>query len=174
LEIPSYRVGVEYLDEPYRSLVKELCVALQRVFMDNLVSVVVFGSVARGEARVDSDVDLLIVARGLPKSRFKRAELFERAEELVEPLVEELWSRGIYVDFSPIILDVDEAVRHRPIYLDMVVDAVIVFDRDGFFKRVLDNLAERLKTLGAERKKIGRLWYWVLKKEYRPGEVIEI
>jgi len=55
--------------------------------MDKLVSVVVFGSVARGEARVDSDVDLLIVARGLPKSRFKRLVLFERAEELVEPLV---------------------------------------------------------------------------------------
>ncbi|MEM0004783.1 MAG: nucleotidyltransferase domain-containing protein [Desulfurococcaceae archaeon] len=148
--------------------------ALQRVFMDKLVSVVVFGFVARGEARVDSDVDFLIVAQGLPKSRFKMVELFERAEELVEPLVEELWSRGIYLDFSPIILDVDEAVRHRPIYLDMVAEAVIVFDRDGFFKRVLDNLAERLKTLGAERKKIGRLWYWVLKKEYRPGEVIEI
>ena len=73
----GYRVGVEYLNEPYRSLVKELCVALQRVFMDKLVSVVVFGSVARGEARVDSDVDLLIVARGLPKSRFKRLVLFE-------------------------------------------------------------------------------------------------
>jgi predicted nucleotidyltransferase len=60
---------MEYLNEPYRSLVKELCVALQRVFMDKLVSVVVFSSVARGETRVDNDVDLLIVARGLPKSR---------------------------------------------------------------------------------------------------------
>jgi predicted nucleotidyltransferase len=85
LGIPGHRVGVEYLNEPYRSLVKELCVALQRVFMDKLVSVVVFGSVARGEARVDSDVDLLIVARGLPKSRFKGLVLFEGAEELVEP-----------------------------------------------------------------------------------------
>jgi len=174
LGIPSYRVGVEHLNEPYRSLVRELCAALQQVFMDKLVSVVIFGSVARGEARVDSDVDILIVARDLPKSRFKRAELFERAEELIKPLVEELWFRGIYVDFSPIILDVDEARRHRPIYLDMVVDAVIVFDRDSFFKGVLDDLAERLKALGAERKRIGRLWYWVLKKEYRPGEVIEI
>ena len=67
--IPGYRVGMEYLNEPYRSLIKELCVALQRVFMDKLVSVVVFGSVARGETRVDNDVDLLIVVRGLPKSR---------------------------------------------------------------------------------------------------------
>jgi len=93
---------------------------------------------------------------------------------VIEPFVEELWSRGIYVDFSPIILDVEEAEKHRPIYLDMVVYAVIVFDRNDFFKKVLDEIAEKLKTLSTERKRVGKLWCWVLKKEYRPGEVIGI
>ncbi len=88
-----------------------------------------------------------------------RGELFEKAEEVIEPFVEELWSRGIYVDFSPIILDVEEAEKHRPIYLDMVVYAVIVFDRNDFFKKVLDEIAEKLKTLGTERKRVGKLWY---------------
>jgi len=78
-----------------------------------------------------------------------------RAEELVDPLVEELWSRGIYVDFSPIILDVDEAVRDRTICLDMVVDAVIVFDRHGFFKGVLDDLSKRLKALVRRGRRLG-------------------
>jgi hypothetical protein len=89
-------------------------------------------------------------------------------------LVEGLWSQGYYIDFTPIILDVEEARRHRPIYLDMVVDAVIVFDRDNFFRKVLDELSSKLLALGAERRRIGKLWYWVLKKDYRPGEVIEI
>jgi len=40
------------------------CAALRKVFMDKPISGVVFGSVARGEARVDSGVDLLVVARG--------------------------------------------------------------------------------------------------------------
>jgi hypothetical protein len=43
-----------------------------------------------------------------------------------------------------------------------------------FFRNILDEVAEKLKALGAERKRVGKLWYWVLKKEYRPGEVIEI
>ena len=173
MRLPGYRVGVESLAEPYRTLIAKLVEALQQVLANKLVSVVVFGSVARNEARSDSDVDILIVARDLPRSRFKRLELFEKAEEFVEPLVEELWSRGIHIDFSPIILDVEEAKKHRPIYLDMVVDAVIVFDSDNFFRKILDEVAEKLKALGAERKRIGKLWYWVLKKEYRPGEVIE-
>jgi predicted nucleotidyltransferase len=171
---PSYKVGVEFINEPYRSVIQGLRNALISVWGDNLVSLVVFGSVARGDARRDSDVDLLIVGKQLPKSRFKRLELFEEVEKLVEPLVEGLWSQGYYIDFTPIILDVEEARRHRPIYLDMVVDAVIVFDRDDFFRKVLDELSSRLLALGAERKRVGKLWYWVLKKDYRPGEVIEI
>ena len=96
------------------------------------------------------------------------------AERFVEPLMEELRSKGLNLDFSPIILDVEEARRHRPVYLDMVLDAVIVFDRDGFFEGVLKGLAERLEALGAERRRLGKLWYWVLKRDYRPGEVIEV
>jgi predicted nucleotidyltransferase len=86
LEIPSYRVVVEFLDEPYRSLVKELCVALQRVFMDKLVSVVLFGSVARGEARVDSDVDLLIVARACRSRGLRGLSYLRELRSLLSPL----------------------------------------------------------------------------------------
>ncbi len=174
MELPGYRIGVEHLAEPYRTLVSELLKALLAKWGDKLVSLVVYGSVARNEARRDSDVDLLVIGRGLPKSRFKRQDLFEEAERDIENLVDKLWSEGYYVDFSPIILDVEEARRHRPLYLDMVVDAVIVFDRDDFFKKVLDEMAERMRSLGAERRKVGKLWYWILKKDYRLGEVIEI
>jgi predicted nucleotidyltransferase len=39
-----------------------------------LVSLVVFGSIGRGTARPDSDVDLLIVAENLPDGRMARVE----------------------------------------------------------------------------------------------------
>jgi len=110
----------------------------------------------------------------LPKSRFRRQEIFENSEKVVESLIEELWSRGYYIDFSPIILDDEEAKRHKSIYLDMVVDAVIVFNRNDLFKKILDEIATKLKALGTERKRVDRLWYWVLKRRYILGEVIEI
>jgi predicted nucleotidyltransferase len=172
--IPGFRIGIEHISEPYKTLVSELLKALIENWGNRLVSLVVYGSVARGEARSDSDIDLLIVGRGLPKSRFKRFELFEEAEQYVEHLLENLWSKGVYTDFSPIILDVEEAAKNRPIYLDMVIDAVIIYDEGKFMQKVLERLAEKLKQLGAERKYIGKLWYWVLKKEYKFGEVIEI
>ena len=66
------------------------------------------------------------------------------------------------------------AVKHGPLHLNMVIDAVIVYDRDDFFKKILGKLDNELEALGSERKRIGKLWYWVLKRDYKPREVIEL
>jgi len=34
-----------------------------------------------------------------------------------------------------------------------------------FFRNILDEVVEKLKALGAEGKRVCKLWYWVLKKE---------
>jgi len=82
----------------------------------------------------------------------------EESEE-VQRIVDELWSAGYYVDFSPIMLTVEEAKRFRPIYLDMVQDAVIVYDENGFMAKILSELAKKLEALGAERVWVGKRWY---------------
>ncbi len=170
-----FRKGVEHLREPFRRAVGLLLGALLSVLGDRLVSLVVYGSVARGDARPDSDIDVVVVAEGLPRGMHRRLEVFERAEELIEEELERLRAEtGYMLDFSPILLTPREAARHRPIYLDMTEDAVIVYDRDGFMEEVLRRVAERLRELGAERVWLGRRWYWRLKRDYKPGEVIEI
>jgi predicted nucleotidyltransferase len=160
-------LGEGRIKEPYSSLLGRLVEALRARLGESLVSVVVYGSVARGEARRDSDVDLLIVAENLPRSRLARQDLFMEVEEGLE-------EEGFFIDFSPVILTPEEARRTRLLYLDMVEDAVILYDRGGFFESVLARLRSRLEELGAERVRLGRRWYWRLKKDYKWGEVIEL
>lgn len=160
--------------EPYRRVLKALLDALKKKFGSSLVSVVVYGSVARGEARRDSDIDLIIVADGLPKSRMRRQDVFMEVEEELQGLIEELRSEGYFADFSPILKTPEEASIVTPLYLDLTEDALIIYDKDSFFRRVLERLRSRLRELGAERVRYGKLWYWRLKKDYRFGEEIEI
>ncbi|MEM2020996.1 MAG: nucleotidyltransferase domain-containing protein [Zestosphaera sp.] len=169
-----FRKGLECLSDPYKVVMGRLLEELLRSFGDGLISVVVFGSVARGTARRDSDVDALIVAEKLPKSRLERLALYLKAEERVDPLLDELLTEGYAVSITPILKTREEAGRVSPLYLDMTEEAVIVYDKDSFFESVLLRLREELSRLGSRRVWLGRKWYWVLKEDFKFGEAIVI
>lgn len=160
--------------EPYRSIVMKLLEALLSAFGEKLVSVIVYGSVARGETKKSSDIDLLVVIEELPKSRLSRGRLFDAVEDSLTGDLETLLNKGYSIALSPIIRTPEEAKKVSPIYLDMVEDAIIVYDRDDFFRSILARLSEKLKELGAERVWMGKKWYWRLKKGSKPGEAIII
>ncbi len=105
----------------------------------------------------------------------KRIREFESIEEKIEPLLESLHRKeGIHTYISAIIKSPEEAEKGSPIFLDMVEDARILFDRNGFFEEVLDRLKKRLKELGSKRIWKGNAWYWDLKPDYKPGEIFEL
>ncbi|MDW7977730.1 MAG: nucleotidyltransferase domain-containing protein, partial [Candidatus Caldarchaeum sp.] len=74
--------------EPYATLSKKLTETLKRNLGEKLVSVALFGSVARGEAGPDSDLDILVICEDLPRSRLSRTELFLKSEKELDPLLE--------------------------------------------------------------------------------------
>jgi len=169
-----FKNDINYIIEPYKSILKKLLNSLLFVFKDKLFSVVVYGSVARAQAKHDSDIDLLIVIDNLPKSRFERIKLFNAIEDSLEKDLIELYNKGYSITFSPIIKSPKEAQRISPLYLDMVEDAIIIYDKNGFFESILKRLLEILNKLGAERIWVGKGWYWRLKKDFKFGEIITI
>ena len=67
-EVPDTSKRTQIVEE----LTRKLAEALQTRFGKRLVSVILYGSYARGQSGPDSDVDLLIVAEGLPASSLER------------------------------------------------------------------------------------------------------
>ena len=163
------------LKERFKELEAVLLSEIKSYYGERLVSVVVFGSVARETQTYESDIDLLIIAKNLPDGRMKRIREFDSVEEKIEPFLKSLRvGEGINTYLSTIIKSPEEAERGSPLFLDMVEDARILFDRNGFFQGVLERLRERLNKLGAKRIWRGNAWYWDLKPDYKPGDVIEL
>lgn len=142
---------------------------------DRLVSIVLFGSVARETYRHDSDIDLLLIVEGLQKGRVKRVDEFiKNIEDKLEDDLGKLRSKGLFIDISPVIKTPDEALSGSPLFLDMVEDARVLYDRGDFFKKLIEKLKKRLEQLGAKRIWRANSWYWDLKPEYKAGEVIDL
>jgi len=162
------------LKERFKELEDKLLAEVKSFYGDRLVSFVVFGSVARETYRFDSDIDVLIIAEGLPKGRMKRVAQFLTIEDRIESFLKSLQKEGINTCISTVFKTPEEAEMGSPLFLDMVEDASILFDRDGFFSKRLVRLRNRLRELGSKRVWRGNAWYWVLKPDYKPGEVIEL
>ena len=138
---------------------------LERHFADRLVSVVLFGSWARGEARAESDIDVLIVVRELPRRRFERYRgLRALAREVSQAFGEAV---------AAILLTPEEAEHVKPYYLGMLSGHMILRDAADFFAGILERLRQRLAELGARRyvDKDG-YEYWDLKPDWKPGDVV--
>lgn len=162
------------LKEKFQDLENRLLSSIKSFYGDRLVSVAVFGSVARGTQNFDSDIDVLIIVNNLPGGRMKRIREFEAVEERIEPILKRLQKEGINTSISAILKTPEEAERGTPLFLDMVEDARILFDRSGFFLGILERLKNRLHRLGSRRIWRGNAWYWVLKPDFKPGEVFEL
>ncbi|MBS7626799.1 nucleotidyltransferase domain-containing protein [Candidatus Bathyarchaeota archaeon] len=165
------RIQPEYVD-----LLREYCSAMERHFAGDLISICVFGSVARGESEPSSDIDVMVVAENLPQDAGERTRSTNYIHEALKKTDARarLKSLGRSTLISDIFLTPQEVQRHPPILIDMVEDAVILYDRGGFIRKVLTNLKEKLEKMGARRISTKRGYLWILKPNIKPSEVVEV
>ena len=130
-------------------------------------AVLLFGSVARGEAGERSDVDLLVLHSGAPFS-----DPVERRRHLYNLVVERL--EGVFESITLIDMELDRFLKPgtvTPFLLNVYADAVVVVDRVGGVEGFLQRVRKRIRELGLLRVKDGRAYYWVLPK---PAEKVEL
>lgn len=158
---------MKYFSAGHRRLIEALVDTIKSFYGDRLVSVVVYGSYARGENRLGSDLDLLIVLDSIPaRGRLKIQEEFVlNVEGPLHDLRVGTEKEGILMEISPLILGKKQAAAFSPLYLDMVAHRTLLEDRDRFMEKRLDEIEKKMKRWGSRRREIGGHWYW----EIRPG-----
>ncbi len=121
---------------------------------ENLLGVVLYGSHARAEAREESDVDLLVIARNLPERRYDRAIFLQR---LVRGIADA-------PPFSMLGKTPEEFERYFPsLYLDIGLDGIALYDYDGYMEGKLKRIREIIAEAGLVRERLeggNMFWNW--------------
>ncbi|MEM2184681.1 MAG: nucleotidyltransferase domain-containing protein [Candidatus Methanomethylicia archaeon] len=161
----------------FSHLIKRYCELLLDYFGDRLISIMLFGSIARGDWSRDSDIDILIVVDGWnDKPIWVRIGELKNVKKMLEDTFE--FKRALNAGFWPIIqnypLSLEEAKRFNRIYLDAIIDGIILYDKNDFLRNVLDKIRRRMEALGSMRITLPNgKFYWVLKGDIIAGEVID-
>lgn len=148
-----------------------------RHYGENLLSVVVYGSVARGDFKEGSDIDILVILRESRDTMGMRISEFMKLVWKIEETLDwrELEKRGMLRRIEPVVYTEERFKRHPPLILDMVFDSIILHDKEETFKREIEIVKRRLEELGSKRIFLENgKWFWILKPDIKWGEVIEI
>ncbi len=131
---------------------EEVVRSLRNGLGGDLVAAVLFGSRARGDARPDSDWDILVLAKGLPMHPWDR----HKALKLLVPAV--LRSSVSILAKTPV-----EFESHLPaLYLDIALDGRILYDPSRYASNLMGRLRRTIEKAGLHRERTadGDIWVW--------------
>jgi predicted nucleotidyltransferase len=131
-------------------------------------AILLFGSIARGEASAHSDVDLLVLHSGLPIT-----DLVMRRRHLYSLIVERL--SDVFKSITLIDMDLESFLKPMtitPLLLNIYFDAIVVIDRVEVLVEFLEIVRKRIIEAGLRRIKDGKAYYWVLPKPLEKVKVI--
>jgi len=158
----------------YQAVIDKIINLLDQYIKDDFLACSLFGSIARGEATSLSDIDLLIIHKKCPKDMAKEfSKIVIKLRETDE--YNELLKRGILPEPYPIFLDEGQLKKHPWILLDVTNHGIILRDPYKILEKELKLVQKKLKQLGSYRVILpDKTWYWVLKPDWKPGEIFEL
>jgi predicted nucleotidyltransferase len=165
----------EEIQLPYLNYASLITNKLEEILQDDLISVLLFGSAARGDAGEGSDIDILIVAEKFGEEG--RFEVFNEIEKDLKASEEyhDLKENKLGTLISPVPLTPAEVEKNPSILLDIVMDGIMLYDVDDFIVNKMKSMRRKLKKMGSKRIFLDdKRYYWDLKPDYKLGEVVEI
>jgi uncharacterized protein len=129
----------------------EVLYRLQKRFGEQLVSVILYGSYARGNARTFSDIDLFVVLNEVPRDWNSIFALEHEVSRIGRGLGKKVQGQVLSRD------DVTCSIESSTLIMLEVFDAHrILIDRDGFFAEQMQNFTAQIHQRGI--RKLGQIW----------------
>lgn len=76
--------------------------------------------------------------------------------------------------FSPLIKTIEEVAYGSTVFLDISEEGKVLYDRDDFFYNYISGFRDKLNRLGSKKIRFKGGYYWLLKPDYKSGDLIEL
>lgn len=135
--IPSY----------FQSYLFNFLSELRREFKETLLSVILFGSVARGKWTRNSDLDLFIILSNEYQDKY---ELNEKLIELIinfqELEIKNKLKKDKFIhSIQAIAVRLIDLNYFRTLFYDIAMDGIIIFDKDQTGEKFIERIKHRMK-----------------------------
>ncbi|GEM_PF-217828 len=160
-ETEPLRLGIN----TYSKFISHFIKKADKKLGDKIISMILFGSVARGEARGSSDIDIFIF---YDDSKITRSELNRIIISTIIDLREskqyqELAQKKIIPEIYPFLISKSSADDYLWVFLDATEEGVILKDTNYFTANLIQNLKTKITKLGGRRTKLPNgKFCWVL------------
>ena len=143
----------------------EACEELSELLGDEFISLALFGSWARGEAREESDVDVLVVLKSLKGTEARSAiyrtiaKHVKRALTLVDVRLNEIASNEVVL---------------TPLLINIVADAIVIWDTGNLLREFVEKGRALIRKAGLFRYRTPDGKYGWKRRDDRPLEPVEL
>jgi predicted nucleotidyltransferase len=129
------------------NIISELEIALKQKLNNDLLSVILFGSIVKGNFTNTSDIDVLVICETPPKDWRARDKMVLELTENIEikygtPIHMTLVSK------EEILYSIESI---SPLMLEIYSANEIIYDKDSFFKQLLKHFEKNMHRLKAQK-----------------------
>lgn len=160
----------------YRDYLYNFLIKLKEIFKEDLLSVILFGSVARGKWTKESDIDVLIIFSN------KISENMQLDEKLTEVILnfydknnlKDEQGNYLYTPIQEISLFHKDLDKFRTLFYDIAMDGLLIFDRNQIGLKFINKTKLRIKKKGLKRIFYSDEDFYWKRNDIKFGEIIEL
>ena len=152
---------MNFFNSTHQKLILDILERIKSVYKARLVSLVVYGSYARNEAKLNSDLDMLLILRQAGRLRKEIDAFYDNIEEPFDETLQYLFEHyGINLELSPLILTEENSRYFQPLYFDMIEHSEIIYDSDRYFENLLKKVKETKENNNFTKETVGNTYLW--------------
>ncbi|MCD6225524.1 nucleotidyltransferase domain-containing protein [bacterium] len=155
--------------ETYQEFLQVFINKIDALFGEKILSLILFGSVCRNQAKGNSDLDVFVF---YDDEKITREETNRILVSLIlelrnTPEYQSLVAKNIYPEIYPFLISKSRAKDTLWVFLDATDHGIVLKDVRNFGKKLLEETKEKIAKLGGRRVELpNNRWCWVLFRDF--------